>query len=425
MTEGKRRNPWAWVPSLYFAEGLPYIAIMTISLVMYQRLGLSDKEIAIYTSWFGLPWVIKPLFSPFVDLIKTKRAWILAMQFLLGVGFAGIAFTIPTPYYLQLTFAFFFILAFSSAMHDIAIDGFYMLGLDLKQQSFFVGIRSTFYKLSNIFGQGILVMIAGALEKGYLFPSLAGNIPIAWSICFFILAGILIGLTLYHKYILPYPASDRQQQKVSASNLLEGFWVTFRTFFQKKQIGLILFFLLTYRLGESQLAKISIPFLLNPVEKGGLELSTASVGMIYGTIGVIALLVGGVLGGVVLSKHGLKRWIIPMVLATNLPDLLYVYMAEATPDNLWLIASFVAVEQFGYGFGFTAYTLYLIYVADGNYKTAHYAIGTGVMALAAMLSGMLAGYMKEVMEYTSFFLWVCICTLPGIIASVMVRNKLE
>lgn len=423
MKTGKKTNAWGWVPTLYFAEGLPYVAVMTVAVIMYKRLGLSNTEIALYTSWLYLPWVIKPFWSPFVDLLKTKRWWIVSMQLLIGAGFAGIAFFIPTDYYLQLTLAFFWLLAFSSATHDIAADGFYMLGLTSGEQSFFVGIRNTFYRLANIFGQGILVMFAGWLETGQLLPDTPLRIPMAWSITFYLLTAIFIGLTVYHQFILPRPDSDAKRTGVTAGKLLEDFFRTFTSFFKKKNLGLMFFFLLTYRLGESQLVKIASPFLLDSPEAGGLELSTATVGMIYGTIGVIALLLGGILGGIVVSRHGFKRWILPMVLAINLPDLLYVYLSAATPDA-WLVIMSVAIEQFGYGFGFTAYTLYLIYIAEGEHKTAHYAIGTGFMAMGMMLPGMAAGWIQEHIGYTNFFIWVCLCTLPGIIASLLVRNKI-
>lgn len=423
MKTGKKTNAWGWVPTLYFAEGLPYVAVMTVAVIMYKRLGLSNTEIALYTSWLYLPWVIKPFWSPFVDLLKTKRWWIVSMQLLIGAGFAGIAFFIPTDYYLQLTLAFFWLLAFSSATHDIAADGFYMLGLTSGEQSFFVGIRNTFYRLANIFGQGILVMFAGWLETGQLLPDTPLRIPMAWSITFYLLTAIFIGLMVYHQFVLPRPDSDAKRTGVTAGKLLEDFFRTFTSFFKKKNLGLMFFFLLTYRLGESQLVKIASPFLLDSPEAGGLELSTATVGMIYGTIGVIALLLGGILGGIVVSRHGFKRWILPMALAINLPDLLYVYLSAAMPDT-WLVIMSVAIEQFGYGFGFTAYTLYLIYIAEGEHKTAHYAIGTGFMAMGMMLPGMVAGWIQEYIGYTNFFIWVCLCTLPGIIASLLVRNKI-
>ncbi len=423
MKNKEKRNGWAWIPTLYFAEGLPYVAVMTIAVIMYKRLGLSNTEIALYTSWLYLPWVIKPFWSPFVDLLKTKRWWIVTMQMLIGAGFAGIAFFIPTTYYLQLTLAFFWLLAFSSATHDIAADGFYMLGLDTGEQSFFVGIRNTFYRFATIFGQGILVMFAGWLESGDLLPDSANKIPLAWSITFYLLTAIFIGLAIYHKFVLPHPQSDSKRRGVTTRALLDDFFRTFASFFKKKNIGLMFFFLLTYRLGESQLVKIASPFLLDGSKQGGLELSTTTVGMIYGTIGVIALLLGGILGGIVVSRHGFRRWLLPMALAINLPDLLYVYLSAAMPDT-WLVITSVAIEQLGYGFGFTAYTLYLIYVAEGEHKTAHYAIGTGFMALGMMLPGMIAGWIQETVGYTNFFIWVCFCTLPGILAALLVRRRI-
>jgi PAT family beta-lactamase induction signal transducer AmpG len=366
------------------------------------------------------------LWSPFVDLIKTKRAWVVSMQGLVAAGFAGIAFSIPMDYYLQVSLAFFWLLAFSSATHDIAADGFYMLGLTSGEQSFFVGIRNTFYRFASIFGQGILVMLAGWMEEGKILPSfIKGNIPLAWSLVFYFLAALFIGLILYHHFILPHPASDTKRQGLAADKLLKDFFLTFAAFFKKKDLLLMFFFLLTYRLGESQLVKIASPFLLDTGDKGGLGLSTATVGMIYGTIGVISLLAGGILGGLVISRHGLKKWIIPMAIALNITDLFYVYMAAAMPGNIWFISALVALEQLGYGFGFTAYMLYLIYMADGEHKTAHYAIGTGFMALGMMLPGMVAGKIQEMVGYTNFFIWICICTLPGIIASFMIRNKID
>lgn len=419
-----KRNPWSWVPTLYFAEGLPYVAVMTMAVIMYKRLGLSNTDIALYTSWLYLPWVIKPLWSPFVDLIKTKRMWVVLMQGFVAAAFAGVAFFLPTPFFVKATLAFFWLMAFSSATHDIAADGFYMLALDTGEQSFFVGIRNTFYRFATIFGQGILVMIAGFLEEGKLIPSVAGNYPLAWSLTFYVLAALFIGLTLYHGFRLPKPESDVPREHATPWQLLKDFFLTFGSFFQKKDIGLAFFFILTYRLGESQLAKIASPFLLDDAQTGGLAMPTARVGMIYGTIGVIALLVGGIIGGIVVSRKGLKKWIIPMAIAINLPDVVYVYLAGALPQSTGIVIASVALEQLGYGFGFTAFTLFLIYFAQGVHKTSHYAISTGFMALGMMLPGMVAGAIQEALGYEKFFIWVCLCTLPGIVAALLVRRKL-
>ena len=396
------KNPWSWIPTLYFAEGLPYVLVMTVSVIMYKNLGISNTEIAFYTSWLYLPWVIKPFWSPFVDLLKTKRWWITTMQLLIGAGLAGIAFFLPTSFFFQATLAVFWLMAFSSATHDIAADGFYMLALNESEQSLFVGIRNIFYRIATITGQGLLIVLAGMLEKW------TGNIPYAWSLVFFVCAGLFIAIGLYHTYQLPKPTTDKGASLGSLGNL-------FKTFFQKKGIVLSLAFILLYRLGEAQLAKLASPFLLDKPEMGGLNLSTEQVGIIYGTIGVIALLLGGIVGGIVASKHGLKKWLWYMVAAMNVPNLVYVYLAFVQPENFWVISSCVAIEQLGYGFGFTAFMLYLIYVAQGPYQTAHYAICTGFMALGMMLPGMIAGWLQELMGYDWFFVWVCLCTLPGII----------
>lgn len=396
------KNPWSWIPTLYFAEGLPYVLVMTVSVIMYKNLGISNTDIAFYTSWLYLPWVIKPFWSPFVDLLKTKRWWITTMQLLIGAGLAGIAFFLPTNFFFQATLAVFWLMAFSSATHDIAADGFYMLALNESEQSLFVGIRNIFYRIATITGQGLLIVLAGMLEKW------TGNIPYAWSLVFFVCAGLFIAIGLYHSYQLPKPTTDKGASLGSLGNL-------FKTFFQKKGIVLSLAFILLYRLGEAQLAKLASPFLLDNPEMGGLNLSTEQVGIVYGTIGVIALLTGGIIGGIVASKHGLKKWLWYMVAAMNVPNLVYVYLAFVQPQNFWVISSCVAIEQLGYGFGFTAFMLYLIYVAQGPYQTAHYAICTGFMALGMMLPGMIAGWLQEMMGYDWFFVWVCLCTLPGII----------
>ncbi|MGL5227235.1 MAG: MFS transporter [Bacteroidales bacterium] len=421
----KRRNAWSWIPTLYFAQGLPYVAVMTIAVIMYKRLGLSNTDIALYTSWLNLPWVIKPLWSPFIDLAKTKRWWITTMQSLIAVGFAGIAFFIPTEFWLQVSLAFFWLLAFASATHDIAADGFYMLGLTTGEQSFFVGIRNTCYRFSTLFGQGALVWIAGALEEGLIFPSMAGKISLAWSLIFYLLAGLFVCLFFYNSYILPRPKEDYTHHELNAAQMMKDFVRTFVSYFQKKDLFVIFFFLLTYRLGEAQLGKLTTPFLLDNMDAGGLGLATRTVGFAYGTLGVIALLAGGIVGGLLVSRHGFKQWIMPMALAINIPDLLYVYLAANQPEQIEIILGCVMAEQFGYGFGFTAYMLYLIYVSQGEFKTAHYAIGTGFMALGMMIPGMFAGMIQEYLGYTQFFWWVCLCTLPGIYASYLVMKRMD
>jgi PAT family beta-lactamase induction signal transducer AmpG len=402
----KTKSPWTWIPTLYFAQGIPYVVAMTVSVIMYKRLGISNTDIALYTSWLYLPWVIKPFWSPFVDLLKTKRWWVVTMQLLIGAGLAGIAFLIPVPFFFQGTLAVFWLIAFSSATHDIAADGFYMLALDSGQQSFFVGIRSTFYRIAMISGQGLLIILAGTLER------VSGNIKLSWSITFFVLTGIFMLLMVYHRFVLPKPESDKPGTETNAKNVFKEFAVTFESFFKKKHIGTALTFMLVYRLGESMLVKIASPFLIDGRETGGLGLSTEQVGVVYGTVGVIALTLGGILGGIAASRKGLKFWIFPMALSITLPNIVYVLLSAYQPENLWIINACVAVEQFGYGFGFAAYLLYMIYFADGEHKTAHYAFCTGFMALGMMLPGMIAGWLQETVGYQNFFLIIVACTIP-------------
>ena len=596
------RSPWLWVPSLYYAEGIPYIVVMTVSVIMYKRMGISNTDIALYTSWLYLPWVIKPLWSPVVDILRTKRFWIITMQLIIGAGLGGVALTIPLPDFFQYTLAFFWLLAFSSATHDIAADGFYMLGLSKHDQALYVGVRSTFYRFAMITGQGLLIILAGFIEsnsglenvdlhvkanpeieivqpihpdslqlqtdegelriisypeqleiaakkrsraevdsivhfayewniqngfsirdeqtaeekKGeswwtknvirslenflrdnfgqevietsgdltgnigivyfYLnrkpaadeeivanfgrasgdksislidspvvgarivftehnwnkpalavisldpklekvsdaeFQAQSGNIPLAWMLTFIFMTALFILFFVYHKFMLPKPDSDVPAITGKASEFVKEFINTFVLFFKKERIGIILGFLLLYRLAESQLVKLASPFLLDTQEMGGLALTTGEVGFVYGTVGLLFLTIGGLLGGYVASKQGLKFWLWAMAVAINLPDAMYIYLSYALPDNFIIINICVAVEQFGYGFGFTAYMLFMIYVSEGSHKTAHFAITTAFMALGMMIPGMFSGWLQELIGYQHFFIWVMIATIPG------------
>ena len=409
-----KKSPWAWVPTLYFAEGLPYVAVMTISLIMYKRLGLSNTDITLYTSWLYLPWVIKPLWSPFIDIIKTKRWWIVSMQLLIGAALGGVAFTIPGPYWLQGSLAFFWLMAFSSATHDIAADGFYMLGLDEHKQAYFVGIRSTFYRIATIVGQGLLVMLAGNLEV------VTRNVKYSWSLMFYGMAGLFIAFWLWHHYILPRPSEDKGIEKMHGGQIMQEFWETLKTFFHKPQVWVGICFMLFYRMPEGLLAKVSALFLIDTTAKGGLGLSPAEYGLVQGTVGVIGLTLGGILGGIVASRDGLKHWLWPMVCAITLPDVVYVYLSYALPQSLMVVNVCVFFEQFGYGFGFSAYMLYLIYYSQGEHKTAHYALCTALMALSMMIPGLFAGALQEAVGYSTFFLIVmAACSMTFIVSSLL------
>jgi PAT family beta-lactamase induction signal transducer AmpG len=410
------RQPWAWVPSLYFAQGIPYVVAQTVSVIMYKRMGISNADIALYTSLLYLPWVIKPLWSPFVDMFSTKRLWTVALQFVMGLALAVVAFVLPLPSFFTWTLAIFWLLAFFSATHDIAADGFYMLALDPHQQAAFVGVRSTFYRIAMITGSGLLVMLAGHIES-----SSGGNIPLAWSVTFGVLAGLFMLFFAYHKLMLPYPIIDKPTLVDKSKSVWQEFAQTFVIFFKKKDVVSILAFLLFYRFAEAQLVKLVSPFLLDPRDKGGLGLSTGEVGIVYGTVGIIALTLGGLLGGYVVSKNGLKYWLWIMVFSIHLPDLMFVYLSQVQPENFLFVNIAVAVEQFGYGFGFTAYMLYMIIVAAGEHKTAHYAICTGFMALGMMGPGMLSGYLQEFLGYKNFFLWVILATIPGFLVAAFAK----
>jgi len=611
--EPKQRNPWAWIPTLYFAEGIPYVVAMTVAVIMFKRFGISNTDIALYTSWLYLPWVIKPLWSPIVDLLKTKRWWIIIMQLVIGAGLGGVALAIPLPGFFKITLIFLWLLAFSSATHDISADGFYMLGLNEHQQAYFVGIRSTFYRIAMITGQGLLIILAGFFETStglppieiatsasstfskeirmpeipqqlpmnegqtffaifpqqaeistqnipaekldsirkivvaynqnngfvsvqsgntgtsntkeeeswwsasvsrplgnflkehfqtkvqavsgktltgnaaivairlstkpkenkeivlnvkfrngdnsihllegeritfnaanqdkpaYLlfqcdpklnrptqavFKGTSGNIHLAWSITFLILAGMFVLFSIYHRFILPYPKSDKQAVG-QGQDLFKEFFRTFGSFFKRKDIGVIIAFLMLYRVGEAQLIKMASPFMLDPRQLGGLGLTTGEVGLLYGTFGILALTIGGILGGIAASSKGFKYWLWWMVLAINIPHLAYVYMSFAQPENQLVIGLCVTLEQFSYGFGFTAYMIYMIYISEGQHKTAHFAIATGFMALGMMLPGMFSGWLQEIIGYQHFFVWVMLCMIPGMIPVFFIKVKPE
>ena len=411
-----QRASWAWVPTLYFAEGLPYVLVVTVSAIMFKQLGISNTEVALYTSWLYLPWVIKPFWSPFVDLVKTKRWWLLLTQIILGAGLAGVALTLNTTSFFRWSLAIMWLLAFSSATHDISIDGFYMLGLDEGEQSMFVGIRNTAYRIAMIAGQGGLLILVGMFEKMF------GNAVRAWSLGFMIAGGLMILLWLYHSYILPHPVADCTNG-VSGRNIMKEFGMTFVSYFQKPYIIPALLFILLFRFPEAQIGKIAPLFLIDDVADGGLGLTTQQIGFAQGTLGVIGLLLGGILGGITLSRFGLKKCIWFMVAAISVPDLVYVYLSWFPTQNLPLVSSCIFVEQLGYGFGFTAYTLFLMYFARGEHQISHYAISTGIMALGMMLPGMISGWLQEHMGYQWFFIWIIACCTVTCVVSALIKYE--
>lgn len=411
----KKSNAWLWIPSLYFASGLPYHAITSISDIMYKDMGIDNAQIALYTSILLFPWTIKPLWSPFVEMIGTRRKWTIMSQMLLALSFITVALFIPTGNFLPLTLAMFMIGAFVSSTHDIALDGFYILALPQEKQSFFSGIRNTFYRIATVFSSGILVMLANKLGEAY------GNKAWAWSSTFITIAIIMAALFLYHRKALPAPEADTARSTNGIKDIFANFGDIIKSYFNKKGIASTILFLLLFRFPEAQLGKIGKLFLMDSAAEGGMALSLADIGFINGVIGIAGLIIGGIAGGICISRKGLKFWLWPMVIAISLPDIVYVYLSMAMPENITLIGSCIFIEQLGYGFGFTAYTLYMIYFAQGKYPTAHFAISTAFMSLGMMLPGMISGKIQKLLGYENFFIWIMICTAITFIVSALIK----
>ena len=433
MEKLKNISPWVWVPTLYFAQGIPYFIVNNISVMMFAKMGVPNGQMALFTSLLYLPWAIKPFWSPFVDIIKTKRWWTIAMQIIMSAAFVLLTLSMPHPEpemiasgqtpisIFTITLLLFAITAFASATHDIAADGFYMIALTQKNQAAFVGIRSTFYRLSSIFGQGVLVYIAGLIETS------SGDIPMSWQMTLLVTAVLFCAVTLYHIFFMPRPEVEKKAEgePMSAGKIMQEFGRTFVTYFKKPGLILAILFMLLYRLPEAFLIKMCTPFLVASREVGGLGLSTENVGLAYGTIGVLFLTVGGILGGLYASKVGLKKSLWWMAAGMTLPCFTFVYLAECLPTNLVLISIAIAIEQFGYGFGFTAYMLYMIYFSEGEFKTSHYAICTAFMAFSMMIPGMFAGYLQEVMGYALFFWMVIACCVATVIITYFADRKID
>lgn len=436
----KKVNPWAWIPTLYFAQGIPFIFINMVTMVLFTQMGMSEKDAALATGWLYTPWVIKPFWGPIVDIIRTKRWWTVTMQMCLAVGLGGIAFTLPIPNTQEIAagvpvsafsvaLCFYVISAFCSATHDISSDGFYMLALDTNQQSMFVGIRSTFYRCASIFGQGGLVIIAGCLQDNM-------SVPMAWKWTVAICAVFFGVISLYHTFILPVPAADKSvggEQAKGVGDIVKEFVNAFKTFFQKKHVLLAMLFMLLYRFPEAQVVKLCQPFLLAPRDMGGLGMTATEVGFAYGTLAIIGLTVGGIIGGICAAQGGLRKWIWPMALATSLNCVAYIFLSNVQPDYALISGKIqvwcaIVLEQFAYGFGFTAFMLFMMYFAEGPYKTSHYAICTAFMALGMMLPGMAAGWIKtDIMgnSYANFFLWVLACNLATWLVTALVRKHIN
>ena len=417
MTES--RSPWLWVPTLYLFEGLPYAIVNTIALAVFKDMGVSNGALGPITTLISLPWLIKPLWSPLVDIFRSKRWWILLTQTLMFASVLAVALLLPfCP--LSVLLVLFMIVAFASATHDISADGFYMLALDRRKQSLFVGIRNTFYRGGLVLGQGLLVMLGGILQKRL------GSVPRAWALVLLISSAMLLLMALYHFFLLPAPSEDGSGEgRRSASEVLAGFAESFATFFSKKGVWLAIAFMLLYRLPEAMSLNLLYPFFVDPPEAGGLGAGTETYGLVYGTFGVIALLLGGILGGLYAGRFGLRRSLWPMALSLALPCAVYLIMALTRPESIWAIGSMIVFDQFGYGFGFTAYTLYMMQFVDGPLKTSHYAMCTAFMWMSMKIPSLFSGYLQQWLGYVGFFILVMICCSGTFLAVCFARRQLR
>ncbi|MCM1377634.1 MAG: hypothetical protein NC097_00385 [Clostridium sp.] len=432
MTNSSKNEPWAWIPTLYIAEGLPYFAVNVLTVLLYVQMGISNEKMALYTGMLYLPWVVKPFWSPFVDLFSTKRIWSIAMQFLIAICMAGVVLVLSQSFFFTATLCLFWVMAFASATHDIAADGFYILALNKERQAAYVGLRSTCYRIASVLGQGGLVVLIGILQERYGY-----SIPSSWQCGFAILSITFFAIALWHSRFMPKPGDDRPSMSLSRSEIFNEFGQTFVTFFQRPHVWTAILFLLLYRLPEALCIKLVQPFLLAPHSEGGLALNMEQVGFANGTVGVIALLAGGIVGGLFISEGGLKKWLWPMAISLTLPCIFYCLLAMWLPENFWLIATAIGVEQFGYGFGFTAFMMYMMYFCQGKFSTSHYAFCTAFMAAGMMLPGMIAGWLWRILGnvhifgvdtpqgYINFFWVVVACSLATFLSCRMVSRSLS
>lgn len=408
-------NPWMWVPSLFYAEGLPFIITMSLSVVMYKRLGISNADITLYTSWLYIPWALKPFWSPLMELYKPQRFWIISMELILGGTLACVALSLPGDHFFQYSVAFLWLMGFASSTHDIAIDGFYMMGLTQYHQAYFAGVRNVFYRFAMLSGQGLFVLLAGQLE---IFTD---DIPLAWSLTFFVLAGIMLLSFFWHQYILPKPDTDVPKKSQAQYSPLQEAWNSIQSFFQKEGIIWILLFILLFRLSESQLLKLIPPFLLDNREIGGMEITTSTLGQYYGTAGLVMMIGGALLGGYMCAKWGLKKCFPIMLITMNLPAVLYVILSYFLPQTQYLVAVVIGLEQGSLGIAFSIFTVYLIYASKGPHQTSHFAIATSFMAWGIIIPGMYSGAIQEWLGYQQFFLYTLACALPGILIAFFLK----
>lgn len=411
-----RKHPVRWVPTTWFAMGLPFVALASASSILYKNLGVSDSKIAFWTSLIMLPWTLKPLWGPFLEMYKTKKFFVYSTQIFTGVLFGLVALSLHASSFFSISIAILAIIAFSGATHDTAADGVYLNELDARQQAQFVGWQGAFYNIAKIVSGGLLVYLAGIFENKI-------GIVNAWSIVMLLYGAIMILLGLYNRMVLP--SGGEAKTVHSAREAMATLKDVIISFFQKKYIWFGLAFIVLYRFAEGQAIKITPLFFKASRAEGGLGLSTEQIGMLYGVFGAAAFVLGSIAAGYFVSNKGLNRKTLLLLCAIfNIPFAAYTYLAIALPENLYVIGAAVAVEYFGYGFGFVGLILFIMQqIAPGKYKMAHYAFASGLMNLGFMLPSMISGMVSDYLGYKEFFIWVLISTAPSFLVTWLVPLK--
>ena len=412
------RSPLRWVPSLYFAMGLPFVVLNMVSAVLYKDLGISDAQIAFWTSLIMWPWTIKFLWSPFLELYRTKKFWVVGSQLLSGVLFGVAALSLQLPLFFSVSVAVFAVVAFSGATHDIAADGVYMSELTTQDQAKYIGWQGAFYNLAKLVATGGLVWLAGWLYEGFSadgassYDASVGS----WTVVLLILCGTLVALGLYHLRALPSGGSA--SEGCSLRDGLSGLREVIGAFFTKRHIWYYIAFIILYRLGEGFVMKIVPLFLKADTASGGLGLTNQQIGLYYGTFGAGAFLIGSLLAGYYIARRGLRRTLFTLCCIFNLPFGVYALLAWLQPQSMWIVGGGIVLEYFGYGFGFVGLTLFMMQqVAPGRHQMAHYAFASGIMNLSVMLTGAVSGYLSDALGYGMFFLAVMLATVPAFLVT--------
>ena len=437
MNAHHRRSPITWIPTAYFAMGLPFVFLNMVTVLMFKGLGVEDKLITFWTSLILLPWTLKPLWSPFLELFKTKKFFVIATQLITGITFGLVAFSLQLPHFFSIAIGLLAVIAFSGATHDIACDGVYMSELSTSDQAKYIGWQGAFYNIAKIVATGGLVYLAGYLIEMYSAGATDGVAVLAanrksWMIILAAMCVVMVVLGIYHMFMLPSGGSAAVQKKRSVHETATELVNVLLDFFSKRHIVYYIFFIILYRFAEGFVMKIVPLFLKAGRDMGGLGLSEKEIGLYYGTYGAAAFVLGYLLAGYYISARGLKKTLFSLCCIFNIPFMVYALFAAFQPENGILICSGIIFEYFGYGFGFVGLTLFMMQqVAPGKHQMAHYAFASGIMNLGVMIPGMLSGWVCETLGeffnkpggYEPFFIFVLIATIPAFLITYFVPFK--